>query len=810
MATDTAPHSARRPRYEPPRTLWQIPTFLLGAGAVVAVVFGRNAWHGDDLATARREVAAARAALEQPKPNAAAAIEAADKAVLALRRIAPVDPQVCAEAHFLLGSAHLRRGDEAGDSAEERRLARTELFEAVERDKLPDTDRPKLDYRRAKVSALLNEEPRKVLDLLKPIAEAGTAEDPVEGYGLLAMTYLRLTPADVQSAYDATTKQVQSLPATDTRWAHPARIRQADLLLKLGRGAEARPILERIESNAPAEVFFAARNTLAQSYEESQEWVKAAKCWAQVEADAQLKPAERAAIAYRRGRCLAQDKERSKDAPAAWEDAIRFGGPAARAAALRLAEAKTESGPPAATLDAFAVALGGMTAPDQWPAALLPVAEARHTIARVFQQLQSRGEYDAALKLAELFKPLAPPGDAAAMAGLVADDRAQALTAQAKQATPDAVAGLQEQARAQYALAAKAYEAAAGEAPPGPFQSNWLINSADRYARAGQPDEAATVLGKLAQAGGVADEHVAAAWFVIAEAQSQRREMAKAREAYAKSMAVAGPNQAKARLQVASADLAENKLDDAEKALTENQAALKAAAQPDTATLALTEYALADVAYERENRKPDDEPRDYATAEQRFLAAVQQYPDSPAAAKARHCLGKVYWYTAVQRNRAARAPDVTDDERKLKNKQMAEALQKAVEQFDLSEKLLLARQKAGPLDAAESELLYMSSWAAAESNFFLGRHDEAIRRYSVLVERHPQQVEELAALSQIWQSYVYYLKQPEQGRAVLARFRSALEKMPDTAFTGATQNHKREVWVERLAAMEKQSGAAGQ
>src|SRR5207249_10875179 len=100
-------------------------------------------------------------------------------------------------------------------------------------------------------------------------------------------------------------------------------------------------------------------------------------------------------------------------------------------------------------------------------------------------------------------------------------------------------------------------------------------------------------------------------------------------------LAVAGPNQTKARLQIALVDLAENKLDEAEKSLAENQAALKAAAQPDTTTLAQTDYALADVAYERENRKPDNEPRDYATAEQRFLAALQQYPDSPSAAKAR-------------------------------------------------------------------------------------------------------------------------------------------------------------------------------
>src|SRR5262245_18900121 len=377
MATDTAPHSARRPRYEPPRTLWQIPTFLLGAGAVVAVVFGRNAFHGDDLATARREVAAARAALEQSRPNAAAAVEAADKAVAALRRLAPDDPQLRAEAHFLLGSAHLRRADEATDAAEERRLARTELFEAVERDKLPETDRPKLDYRRAKVAALLNEEPRKVIDLLKPLVEAGTAEDAAEGFGLLAATYLRMNPPEIQPALDATTKQVHALPATDTRPAHPARLRLADLYMKVDRGAEARTMLERIGREAPAEVFFTTRSKLAESYEKAQEWAKAAKYWAEVEADTQLKPTERAKVAYKRGRCLAQDKERAREAPAAWEDAIRNGGPAARAAALRLAEAKIESGTPAAALDAFAVSLGGLTAAEEWPAELVPVAEAR-------------------------------------------------------------------------------------------------------------------------------------------------------------------------------------------------------------------------------------------------------------------------------------------------------------------------------------------------------------------------------------------------------------------------------------------------
>src|SRR5205823_4826369 len=131
--------------------------------------------------------------------------------------------------------------------------------------------------------------------------------------------------------------------------------------------------------------------------------------------------------------------------------------------------------------------------------------------------------------------------------------------------------GLQDQARTQYAEAAQAYETAAGQAPPGVLQTNWLIHSADRYARAGQADRGMAALARLAQAGGSADEHVAAAWYVLGEALHQRRDVTQARDAYRRSLAAPGPYQTKARLQIALLDLAESKLDDAEKALLENQ-----------------------------------------------------------------------------------------------------------------------------------------------------------------------------------------------------------------------------------------------
>jgi hypothetical protein len=45
---------------------------------------------------------------------------------------------------------------------------------------------------------------------------------------------------------------------------------------------------------------------------------------------------------------------------------------------------------------------------------------------------------------------------------------------------------------------------------------------------------------------------------------------------------------------------------------------------------------------------------------------------------------------------------------------------------------------------------------------------------------------------------------------VLARLRSALEKVPDQAFNGTTPYHKREFWVEWLAKADKPPTTASQ
>jgi TolA-binding protein len=249
-------------------------------------------------------------------------------------------------------------------------------------------------------------------------------------------------------------------------------------------------------------------------------------------------------------------------------------------------------------------------------------------------------------------------------------------------------------------------------------------------------------------------------------------------------------------------DLVENKFDEAELALQENRAVMRSAAQPDAALLELTEFALAAVAFQRQSAVKE-ELREYTTAEQRYLGALQHYPDSAEAARARFSVGQSYWFIATQKSKALNSGSLNDEERKAYQKQYAEYLQKASEQFDKIEELLLARQKTASLSSDEATLLWRSSFWAAHCYFYLSKFDEAIHRYGGLAIRNQGQIGELGALSQIFQCYVL-TKQQDKAKATLARMRTAYDKMPDAAFTGADRTFQRTFWLEWFTDAAKQ------
>src|SRR5438067_11493203 len=141
MATDMAlPFSPPAHR----RQLWQAPVFLLGAAALVAVPLTRSSWHFNDEAGVARQLAQARQALTKSPPDAAEALERAQKVLEAATRF----PQFAAEAHFLAGSARLRQIDPLNLDLTALAQIR-QHFEQAEQLDVPEADRPKLNYRLA-------------------------------------------------------------------------------------------------------------------------------------------------------------------------------------------------------------------------------------------------------------------------------------------------------------------------------------------------------------------------------------------------------------------------------------------------------------------------------------------------------------------------------------------------------------------------------------------------------------------------------------------------------------------------------------
>ena len=138
--------------------------------------------------------------------------------------------------------------------------------------------------------------------------------------------------------------------------------------------------MERIGVDAPAETFYLARAWLADSYEASQDWSKAAQNWEQVRSNTKLAGPAKGSVLYRLGRCYLQD-QRPKEAAAIWTEASTLPGEEGQAAALRLAELKADADPKAAA-ESFAAALQTVRAPAEYRNSLVTADEARQILER--------------------------------------------------------------------------------------------------------------------------------------------------------------------------------------------------------------------------------------------------------------------------------------------------------------------------------------------------------------------------------------------------------------------------------------------
>src|SRR5688500_3392200 len=142
------PLMTREPADRPAWTLrrtWQVPAFLAGVLAVLAVWLARPLCPQHRASPLDRDFAAVRRALDQPRVDARQRVALAER----LLQQAEPFPDHAGEAHFLLGSAYLRLAERSTDPGDAWVQARSHLGQA-EALGVPEADRPRLAYRLGK------------------------------------------------------------------------------------------------------------------------------------------------------------------------------------------------------------------------------------------------------------------------------------------------------------------------------------------------------------------------------------------------------------------------------------------------------------------------------------------------------------------------------------------------------------------------------------------------------------------------------------------------------------------------------------
>jgi TolA-binding protein len=793
MATD----SARSNSPSPARHLWQVPALLIGVAALIAVLVTRPS-APDTIGAAEQQLQEARKALEQVPPDPSTAVQKADRVLAVADRY----PQLAGEAHFLAGSARLRLGDDpSADAGRERNLARQHLEQAATLG-VAEADQPKLNYRLAKVGMLLGGDPAKVASLLEKSVDA---DDPAEGYGLLAVAYTRQNPPDLPKALEAAKQQLdRTLRSGDARAQAIARFRLGELYLKLKKDKEARQMLAKVSVEAPPEMYHAARTMLAESYEGTQAWADAARNWQVARDNPQLAAPEKAKVLYHLGWCDA--RAQIKEAAAVFEETIALGGPEGQAAGIRLAELKLDA-EPAAAITVLATALQSAQGPADYRNPLIAIDDVRALIETIIQKGQEKSNWELCRQAIEVYGRVAVTGRDDELAGQAFAAQGDALAEKVKSDAAQATT-IEEQSRDAYRNAAAAYERAAGKIGDPPLQGVRLWQAAKLALKSGQPVRSRDILTRATQIdGALAPEKTAEAWLMIGNTDHLNQHAADARAAYLKCLTLPGPYALKARLGLAKIDLAEHHFDEAEQGLQDVLKAVRELSAPDADLQEQALFTWAEAAYYRQSAVKD-ELREYLTAENRLEGAIKQYPDGPAAVRARHMLGLCYWNDARLKSRAldrgaAGSPTLSPDERAAYQRQKTEFLRKSAEQYEKVEELMLARERAdGRLAAEEAKFLKEAGFWASDCYFWMGNYEEAVRRYGVLALRYQGRPEEMIALSQLWQSYGH-MGQPEKVTALVARMQETLPKIPDTAFDGRLDTHRRDFWVNWLREITK-------
>jgi tetratricopeptide (TPR) repeat protein len=746
--------------------LWQVPVFVAGLAALVGVWLARPLWHVTETQLLKRDLKAAQRELAEPIPDWQRIADLAEDA----RNRAGSDVNSAALANYLLGYAFVGMAGKAPPPEAEPiwRKARAHLEEAAKLH-VPPADEIRFLYVLGKARYHTGADPQEVIACVAPSVELG-ADDLFEGYRMLVDSYLRLPVPNLQAALDANKKQLD-LPKIGEPLLAPARLLRGKILLRLKQPEEARKVLARIGRETP-DLFVEARLLRAQSCQLDKLYQEAADLWQAILQDRPPPPAkELDRNWFSLGECYGQ-LGRPADAVQAWQKALAQGGEGRQAAALRLGQWKLSQQQPAAALESFLQALAEVHSPGDYHNSLLDLTSAQQVIEEACKTFRVRGDYEGSLKLADLYRQLAPPEAAQALIAQAAEEWAKSLL---ERNDPGAFKVYRE--------AAAAYGKAADLASLPADKAKWLWRSADCYLRGKDEGEAIVVLEQFLQVEILAERR-GEAWLALAMVRQSLGQEEEALNAYYKCIECNGPSGFRARYRLAEIHIKQGKLDDAEKELEQNLDLM--AQNPDLEAQKQSLFLLAGLYYQRKN---------YRKAALRYQELLDRYPGDPRTLKVREKLAGCYRNLAVQENNKQNTfPNVN---------QFRQYMQAAEVNYAKLVDDLNGLEGTGKATPEDEQIKQRAEFMFAQCKFDLEKYDDAAHFYDLLADRYRYRLDGLTALKQLWRCYWLLRQPPEKTREILQRIRSSLELMDDNLFKGQPEGNTRQDWLKWLEEQEK-------
>lgn len=714
------PHAQNGPRNAGANagTAWAWPVFLgVFAAAALALVGGKLELFGPPSATA--QLAKGREALEQNKIDLALGLAA---------QVADSDPKLAAPAALLSARALLIQAQSQSDALAQATARDAEgKLAGIAEDQLDPADQNLLKVARGRLSLITRTGLEAAANGLKELPE--DAACAAEAYEILGLLSLRLDPPDFAAALRANESLRALATLTDERRAS-AQISAGELNLKLGKGDEARKVLDKVGARAPREMRLKARLLVAKSFHDDGRWADAANAWQGV---VQEKPdaAQLGLAWFRLGQ--AQSKlGHTTDASRAWEEAIGSGSAeVAQAASLYLAEIRATDPASGPALKLARSALREVTDPAKYANTLLPANQARELLERIVTGWANAGRFEHALALNDAI---------AVLGGQTANKarRADLLEAEARHlrdmiGKPDIPAEeTRNKARARFLEAAICHAAVAEMLADPDLQADQVWQAARLAGEAEKPGETASYYTSFIRMGRRQDRH-GEAWYRLGEALREQDNKPASLQAYRNSINFITPYAYRARYRLAADAMARGDLDAASDALEQNIQLLRL--EPDAEAQQMSLYALGTLLHQRRN---------WSMCVRRFEEALERYPANPQSGRARLMLADAYRNLAGQEHQNFLTGEkITAETRDHFQSEHRRWLERAVATY---RELLLAieLEAAGaPLTEAEKDRVF---FLLADTLFNLGRYEDALYQYRNAQTRLTDPAQKLIAL----------------------------------------------------------------